>query len=61
MTFQKTAAKETRVWPPCRASSSHVDHEKRVAWVSLSMHVHVVLFLKLWCSAWPPFVPPELR
>ena len=41
----------TRVWPPTIHATSHVDHERRFAWVSVFMHAYdpvpIVMVLRL--------------
>ena len=39
------------VHAPARHAASQVDHEKGVAWVSISIHA-CIMFLQLWGSDW---------
>ena len=45
---------------PVIHAASHFYHEKRVAWVSISMHACDPAPIVVG-SAWRPFGPPELR
>ena len=50
-----------RALAPVIHAASHFYHEKRVAWVSTSMHAYDPVPIVNWGSTWRPFGPPKLR